>query len=117
MKYILAGQTVLIIALIAFLAIKTKSNRELNDYIGVQKHKIKAIRAQRDSIEGAIRLTRDSLEIVYQVFETQRRIAAKAEMDRKEIQKKYENIVFKSFANDSLRMRELSNLYNSIGNP
>ena len=111
MKYILAGQTVLIIALIAFLAIKTKSNRELNDYIGIQKHKIKAIRAQRDSIQGAIKATRDSLEIVYQVFEAQRRIAAKAEMDRKEIQKRYEELRYKPIDNDSLRQRALSDLY------
>ena len=115
MKYILAGQTVLIIALIAFLAIKTKSNRELNDYIGIQKQKIKAIRAQRDSIDVVIKLTRDTIELYYWVVETQKRMAAKAEMDRKEIQKRYDKIIFTGFQSDSARHNALKNLYPSEG--
>ena len=118
------------------LIYETKKGRECGNLAIKQQIEINAITAQLTT-QGKIISLKDShiasleaivasqtnelketgLELYYWVVETQRRIAAKAEMDRKEIQKKYENIVFKSFANDSLRMRELSNLYNSIGNP
>jgi len=108
--------SLLVVMLAAFLFIKTKNATALKKEANELKARIKQRDLEIQERDRAIELTRDTLEAVYQVFETQRRATVKAERERKEIQKRYEALKFVVHETDSARMNELKRLYPSLSN-
>ncbi len=81
------------------------------------KDEVEQIKRSRDSTFKALKLVKDSLKIAELELSNAHKETQKATELAEKQRKYYEKIIFVSFANDSIRRRELSILYPSYSYP
>jgi len=113
-KYIIAGQAVLLIVLAVFLFIKTGDTDEAKERERAAEAKIKLLDDQLDSLTERVRITDEALEKADAVI-----LGYKAEVIRvhnisRETRKTHEETNFTVQPSDSVRIRKLANHFPSI---
>jgi len=99
---------VIILAGVAF--VNRHSANESRQRAELARREIKAILAKRDSLEAAIKLTRDTLELAYLVANNARIDVNKAKFESQKWRQQYESIRFKPYT-DSQRDSVWTALY------
>jgi len=112
-KIIIGALAVVIVIMGVFLFIRTEDMGDLKRETNELKFGMKQREAEIKERDRKIRLTRDTLELVYQVMTNAQIESRKAHMLVEKQSKEHEKIIFVPIANDSLRDVALSKLYTS----
>lgn len=93
---------------------------ELYDINRTQQSDINFLRKrnveEKDSLETVIKITQDSLEIAFNTIRQASIEREKAHAETQRLIKRYEKIIYVRFANDSARVRAITELYPSFSN-
>ncbi len=88
-----------------------------DELLDLQQRKSERLQNQVDSATNVIRAIQDSLEVANILYLAEKATSERAKKERLQIQKKYEQIRFTAFSNDSARVAALSKLFHSYGLP
>lgn len=94
---------------IAILGTEVSKERDLNQKTidGL----LRANKAQRDSLEKHLEITRDSLQIAFETIRQATKEREEAHLRTQKMMKNYESILYIKYENDSTRINALKRLY------
>jgi len=112
-------KAIIILLFLAVLALAGRwyFDRDLvpREILQTTEAKIKRLTNSIDSVKAAQRLTRDTLEAVYAVMQAKAKEAEQARIERQQLQRRYENIIYKPLLTDSARYNAIRILYPTEG--
>ena len=115
MKYIIAGQAVLLIVMAVFLFIKTGDTSEADLKEKAAKAIIAHLNGQLDSLSERVRITDEALEKADAIILGYKAEVIRAHSQTQKWKQQYDSLNFQPFASDSARHRALRNLYPNEG--